>query len=490
MSIEYLNLIRKEGENLSRTINNELFSNYIGGKRDSDLHSIFEKYRDLFEKDLFFSINELNDSSFDYPEARNLILSFLSTSSINFKSSKTVDKLIRFELREKIISGNKKYSYRSILPILINEEKKGIRDEIQSNKKLINQRIIKYKLELFDTIQETSQELEFKNYRELYSCVQNIDDLDLEKKANNFLSDSKYIFKELLKWFLQKKTGLPLGKSKIYDILHLLNSFELKGYFSKFNQNKLIDSFTNLDFDNIPDVDSQITSNKIFAPHTFPISPPTDIKISILPIGTISDYESLLYSFGKSFCFLFVDRDDTFETRYLRETGYTELFAQLIRGLVYEQKWLKKYINIDVKGDFAMFLNLRDLFNTRYCASMALYELSVFNSEDSVEIPSIYKEILENGLLCAIDEEDFVFDFNNPIKYLPVFNALTVLENFRNSMREKFDYEWWRNPESGKFFSETLKQGGRINMKVLDERNPFIDIHEDSLIKFYEQLFR
>lgn len=223
MSIEYLSLIRKEGENLSRAINNELFSNYIGGKRDSDLHSIFEKYRDLFEKDLFFSINELNDSSFDYPEARNLILSFLSTSSINFKSSKTVDKLIRFELREKIISGNKKYSYRSIIPSLINEEKKGIRDEIQSNKNLINQRIIKYKLELFDTIQETSQELEFKNYRELYSFVQNVDDLDLEKKANNFLSDSEYIYKELLTWFLQKKNGFATWKIK--NIRHF-TSFE------------------------------------------------------------------------------------------------------------------------------------------------------------------------------------------------------------------------------------------------------------------------
>lgn len=491
MSKETIIEVRKNGENFLKALNEELYRNLAGLKRGSNLNSIFRSNPNLGETDLFFSVKDISPEKEKNVGAHcnvPLLSGFLARSFILSKTAKVIDIIFTMEAGQEILVERRTIPYRAAQAEIKKEPKRSRREEIEKRRKGIVLKLNPLLIELLDNMHSAPAELRSSSYTELCDEVEGLKLEELQEKAEVFLNDTEYVYRDLLGWFLFKRMELKLKEVKSHDLNYLLNSFELKASFPQIDLKSLARKLLNeMGIEIGENIRADLEQRKYKSREAFclPIEPPQNIVFSIYPIGGIEDYESFFNGLGSALCYGYGERDDDFEFRSLREATSVEVFAQLFGNLVIEPKWIKRYLKSDTGSDFLRFLHLRQLVKTRYYSGKLIYEMALHKDEDFKSKSDFYKQMLQNATLCEHSEADYLSDVK-PFFYTASRLKASIIEvGLRNHFRERFDEQWWRAKEAGDFLRKTWKRGGRITSQEISRSAGFEELDFAPLVKLF-----
>ncbi|MFI5322914.1 MAG: hypothetical protein ACHQ6U_05155 [Thermodesulfobacteriota bacterium] len=471
MSGDTASFIRSEGERLMKPLSRELFMNLTGKKTKSNISEIYNARREFLEPDLFTSFTE----SVDEEEIRGWrqISSFLADTFLGGNTSALADRIITLEASDEFLAAGKNTTIRSMKARIMSEPKKDRRDEIESRGVEILNRLNPLYCQKLEKLTECSGTLGFSSYANLIDNVRGIGIPGLRDEAAMFLKDTDYAAGDMLNWFFMKIMEYDLKDASFGDVMYFLNSAGLRGYFPKINfavfPGRVLDQMGLIPSGDIH-FDTERRNGKSADAFSIPVNPPFECAVSIYPVEGIHDYESLLGVLGCCSCFIFTEPDDFFESTYLRDETLTGIFSRLFVNLLYEPKWLKKYLAIDINKNFLDLLFLRRLMSARLDAARTLYAAELFGNCDPRDMPGMYSQIMGDAIKCRINVGGYLTGFLSTARSQFGFKALLAEPSLRNYLKESFDEEWWRTQAAGDFLRGIWSEGGRVTTGSLLKR--------------------
>lgn len=468
MSDDTARFIRSEGESLLRGLHGELFKNLAGRKTEARTADIYNAHREILDPELFISCK--GPAGKEESPSGMLISSFLAGAFLGEKSSGLTDRILTLEAGEEFRAAGKKITIRSMKAEILSEPKKQKRDEIGSGSGEILNRLNPLYSQKLEKLAECSEALGFRNYGELIDATAGLGITRIKEEAGKFLKDTDYIAGDILKWFFMKKMEYKPKDASSGDVMYLLNSAELGGYFPKIDfaafPGKVLEDM-GLTPPRKVNFDTEKRRGKATDAFSIPVNPPFETAISIYLVHGIHDYESFFRTLGCSLCFVFTEPGDDFEFLFLRDETLTDTFSRLFANLLYEPKWLKKHLQIDTDGDFLNFLYLRRLMSARLDAARALYAWELFGGGEPREMPDLFSQIMSDAMKCKVDGRSYLTEFLSPVRSPFRFKAVLTEPRLRFFMKESFDEEWWRTKAAGDFLKSIWTGGGRITYTAL-----------------------
>lgn len=233
-----------------------------------------------------------------------------------------------------------------------------------------------------------------------------------------------------------------------------------------------IDSMRNI----VLDMENRPTKNPRAA--CFTIEVPTDIRISIKPIGGFDDYAALFHETGHALHYA-LTTEEFMEFQYLGNYTSSETYSFLFEHLLDEPGWLKNFLgmkDVDIKS-FIKFRTFQRLYMARrYCAKF-LYEYQLI---DSINIAANkYSEILSTALGYKPHPSDKNFylddvdDFFYTVDYL---RAWFIEAMFKTKLRELFGNDWFANKSLAEYLQDYFAAGQRFYIDKFVQKIGFIDL--------------
>jgi hypothetical protein len=485
--------ICEASERLLKKLNLEKYKNLSGLKSVSDQEEIFRKYPDFRDPGTFRSIKPIQACEETEKIGLRLIISFLAKTLLEGRSAKLRDRILNAECGALITYDKKSIHYRSVLDTIKNEPNKSIRKELDEKRRQVVSRLNPLYLKLFEAYNRDAAELGYPTYMKLCDDTDCLQLSKLTEEARLFLSDSDYIYRDLLKWFLLNRMELRLEGLSLNDLHYLFSSYELRANFPEsltVSIAKRLFSDMGIEFTGGLKIDSEKRGGKISGSFCSPLEVPNRILCSISPSEGVANYESFFQTLGKALYYAHTEPGGPFEFRILAEPTYLEIFSHLFKNLIYQPKWIKRYLKHDPGKDFLEFLYLRRLNGLRYYCGKLIYEFLIHGDGEYKDKSEHYSQTLKEATLANHDKADYLIDIE-PFFYTAVYlNASLIEVSFRAFLREAFDEEWWRKKEAGYFLLNLWKDGGRITSKDIAEKSGVKRIDSTSLIIDFQDALR
>lgn len=457
------------GERLLGKLSDRLWKELAGKKPETGLAEFMRGYSDFGESELFRSVWDFSPDGEEGGAGRLLAASFLGEMFILSRAASLED-AVNNALSETFSSGGRTLSLRSIHAELARQPKRGKRELALRAGKPAQQKLNTLLRKKLDAMTECAQALGFGDYGELAEKTSGLAHGNAAEEAKAFLADTEYASRDILTWFLTKRLDLKRSQAEEHDLAFLLNSGELKGNFPKRDMisfSRPLLEASGLTPEGGITYDSERRPGKVSDGVSIPLDPPIKTGISIYPVGSVRDYEHFLGSLGRALSFMFTEREDYLEFRWLRDAAVESIFDSLFRGLIYEPRWLAKYLRIDEEGDFRRLLGLRRLMAARYIAGLSVYETDLFKNSETEAMTEHYERIMGAALHCRIDAGGCLRPLTGLTRASSAFYGVASDPALSNHLRERFDEEWWRVPEAGEYLKGLWRDGGRITLERL-----------------------
>jgi hypothetical protein len=151
--------------------------------------------------------------------------------------------------------------------------------------------------------------------------------------------------------------------------------------------------------------------------------------------------------------------DYPFEYRWLGDNSITEGYAMLFDHHMQDARWLTRYTSL-TKSDAGTVLRavgFEELqFLRRYCAKL-LYELALYSGDVSWDaLPDLYVETLSGATLFRYDPADAFIDVDPRFYAARYLRAWQLQALLRETLTERFDVDWFRNPRAGPWIVSQL----------------------------------
>ncbi|MDB4914505.1 MAG: hypothetical protein JWM95_2149, partial [Gemmatimonadetes bacterium] len=151
--------------------------------------------------------------------------------------------------------------------------------------------------------------------------------------------------------------------------------------------------------------------------------------------------------------------DHPMEFRFMGDNSVTEGFAMLFDHLMQDASWLERYTGLEKKQTpaFLRSAGFEELhFLRRYCAKF-IYETQLYGGEVPWDVlPDLYVDLMTKATTFQYSPADAFVDVDAryySARYLRAWQHQALVTE---TLRERFDADWWRNPRCGPWLVESM----------------------------------
>jgi hypothetical protein len=181
------------------------------------------------------------------------------------------------------------------------------------------------------------------------------------------------------------------------------------------------------------------------------------------PHGGQSDWSTFLHELGHALHFAYARADYPFEYRWLGDNSVTESYAMLFDGLLQDEGWLKRYTDLGPRvSAFTRSSGFEELhFIRRYCAKL-IYETHLYGGDVKWDaLPDLYVELLTKATSFRYSRSEAFVDVDPgyySARYLRAWQLQALVDE---TLTERYDEDWWRNPRAGPWVVQNLFAEGQ-----------------------------
>lgn len=461
--------ICKQAEKFLMEILEEEYLAGAGISETIDTDSIFAKYSQLAEVESFFALREYASSVTDGEEKRRLgyLLEFCGQFLEGFASRKLKDKIDNTEANQTLEFDRKTHSFRMSQVLLRNIAERGKRRELEDLILGIVAKNNRLYLDYWRFGHRIAGELGYGSYVGYCKDLGRLDLAQLEQVTTDFLKGTEELFRDNLKYQVDKVMGIPLKELERHDSLFLFRATAYDHLFQKERMLPAVERWAGdmgIDMRAEGNIHFDLEQRDRKRPRAFccPIEIPNRVVLTIMPQGGVEDYKSFLHELGHSLHFGYSDGSLPMEYRYLGDNSVTESFAFLIEHLSQNPLWLSRYLGEEDYSEYIRFACTNLLYMVRRYSAKLSYELQLHDgSPVGEERGDLYARLLSKACLCKYPPKSYLVDVDADFyaaRYLRAWLFWAQLENY---LREKYDLDWFSNPKAGEFLMEGLWSRGQ-----------------------------
>jgi len=397
-----LDEIRRDMESFFSESAQETYLHASGLKTESNQSPIYEKYKYLFTKELVSEIKDMRKISSGEEERKLRYLQ--STLTIEYLLNKLkglFDDLDTRQSRKMMKVGNEDIPYRQLALRIENEADRAVRAKIH---RAYGQALEDFNPALRDIVlglREASRELGYEDYVTLYRDIHGIDLDKLQLIIEKFSVETDSLYFDEMSSAVSEKLDMRLEDVEPHDMWRFYRAMEFDQYFSKERLlPTLMETLANMGIDlakqkNIH-LDLEERPNKIYKGFFIGIKIPEDIRLLVKSVGGYQDYGAVFHEVGHGLHTGFVDPSLDFEYKWLGDKSLCEGYATLFDRLIFDAKWLRRYLKIEDTKRYLDFQFLGQLDSLRGYASLISYEIRL-HTQGPDGMDEVYQTIFERA---------------------------------------------------------------------------------------------
>ena len=461
-----LDELRVRGEAFLEEVAAEYHAAHAGWKDSAALQPIYEKHRSAYDDEAFEMALDLlrgsaptSASSTDHRSAQCL-LDWLLESRVGRELAPLEEREIAWEGSAVIrLSDGTEEPYARVSITLGNTRDANERHALDDARAaLVERELAPLRRERLQREHEVVASLGIApTYSATWEALSGVSLAALRAECEAFLRDTQAMWDDLQPRYIRKSLGMQPGEVTRADLLALMRAPEFDAYFPA-NQMEREVRRQVTEMGTSPDANGRVRYDTAERPgkraraFCAPVRIPDVVHLVLRPHGGQSDWMTLMHELGHALHFGNMDRALPFEFRWLGDNSVTEGYAMLFDHRLKDAGWLTRYTELG-KQELPEFLHAQGFeelhFVRRYAAKL-IYETELHGGGISWDaLSDLYVEMLTAATGFRVQRADAFVDVDPRFyaaRYLRAWQLQAVLDE---SLRERFNEDWWRNPNAG-----------------------------------------
>ncbi|HEX3865895.1 MAG TPA: hypothetical protein VHV78_04050 [Gemmatimonadaceae bacterium] len=462
--------LRAEGEQFHEEISREFYLAHSGQKSGAELQPIYRKYEGILNAD---SLGLMIDAFRGAPEgseerrSARAMLDWQADSQSARQLAELDERDIAWEGSAVVtVADGRQIEYEAVSIEMANSADPKERHAIDAARaKLVEAELAPIKRERLQRERDITEQLALApNYNASFELLSGLSLTGLRDECAQFLRDTQAIWDETLPDVTKRVLNMSVSEITRADALALFRAREFDAYFPAAEMESSIRrQVGEMGIDPLANgrivLDTGEREGKRSRAFCAPVRIPGEVYLVLRPHGGQSDWTTFLHELGHAMHFAYMRPDLPFEYRWLGDNSITEGYAMLHDHLVHDQGWLKRYTALSAQAmpRFIRAIGFEELhFLRRYCAKL-IYEVELYGGRVSWDsLPDLYVDGLTSATNFRYHRADAFVDVDARFYAARYLRAWQLQALLAETLVERYDVDWWRNPRAGPWMCAAL----------------------------------
>lgn len=473
-----LDALRERGEAFLVELSREYYEAHAGLKGEAQLQPIFARHARAFDDEALAQVQERFRDAPPGSEAHRsarMLLDWLVESRCGRELAALEEREIAWE-GSAVIRGNdgaEEPYQRASITIANTRDKKERQALDDARAKLVAAELAPLKRERLEREHEVVASLGIAggeggvargDYIAAWEALSGFGIGPLRDACTQFLRDTQAMWDDVLPEFLKRGLNLATSEATRADAIALMRAPEFDGAFGAESMEREVRRQVT-EMGASPDAHGRVIFDTGDRPgkraraFCSPVRIPDEVYLVLRPHGGQNDWTTLMHELGHALHFANMERTLPFEHRWLGDNSVTEGYAMLFDHCLKDRGWLARYTTLDTT-DLPAYLRATGFeelqFLRRYCAKL-IYEVELHAGRTPWHaLPDLYVETLTAATGFRYQLADAFLDVDPRFYAARYLRAWQLQALLNESLRERFNEDWWRNPHAGPWIEAEL----------------------------------
>lgn len=465
-----LDALRERGEAFLVELSREYYEAHAGLKGEAQLQPIFARHVRAFDDEALAQVQERFRDAPPGSEARRsarMLLDWLVESRCGRELAALEEREIAWEASA-VIRGNDgaEEPYQRASITIANTRDKTERQALDDARaKLVAAELAPLKRERLEREHEVVASLGIADgYVATWEALSGFSIGPLRDACVQFLRDTQAMWDDVLPAFLKRGLNLSLSEATRADAMALMRAPEFDGAFPAAAMEYEV-RWAVSEMGASPDAHGRVIFDTGDRPgkraraFCSPVRIPDEVYLVLRPHGGQNDWMTLMHELGHALHFANMERALPFEFRWLGDNSVTEGYAMLFDHRLKDRGWLARHSDLS-RTDMPKYLRAAGFeelqFLRRYCAKL-IYEVELHAGTTLWHaLPDLYVETLTAATGFRYQPADAFLDVDPRFYAARYLRAWQLQALLNESLCERFNEDWWRNPHAGPWIEAEL----------------------------------
>jgi hypothetical protein len=479
MSVERL---RSEGEQFMQELSREFYESLSGLKSEAQLQRVYEQHRAIFSADALDVAREMFEGSAEGSAARRsarILLDWQVESRSGRELASLDEREIEWESDTIIrLADGREIPFQRVAIDIGNSTDRAERAMIETARAAVVQReLAPLKRERIQRERDITESIGLASgYNATWELLSGISLTALRDECAAFLRDTQAMWDEVAAETVKRVLGMKLREATRADGLALFRAREFDGFFPARDMETTIrGQVAEMGIESSANgrirFDTGEREGKRSRAFCAPVQVPDEVYLVLRPHGGQTDWSTFLHEYGHALHFAHMRPDLPMEFRFMGDNSVTEGYAMLFDHLMQDAGWLKRFTGLETATlpPFIRSAGFEELhYLRRYCAKL-IYETQLYGGEESFDaLPDLYVELLTKATSFQYSRADAFVDVDPRFYSARYLRAWQFQSLVTETLVDRYDADWWRNPRCGPWMVETLL--GEAQRELADEQ--------------------
>jgi hypothetical protein len=467
MSVERL---RKQGETFMQELSREFYESLSGLKSEALIQRVYEKHRAIFSADALDVAREmLEGSAEDTDERRSarILLDWQVESRSGRELASLDEREIEWESDTIVrLPDGREIPFQRVSIDIANSTDRADRAMIETARETVVQReLAPLKRERIQRERDITESIGIApGYNATWEMLSGISLTGLRDECAAFLRDTQAMWDDVAAETVKRVLGMKLREATRADALALFRAREFDEFFPARDMETTIrGQVAEMGIESSANgrirFDTGEREGKRSRAFCSPVQVPDEVYLVLRPHGGQTDWNTFLHEYGHALHFAYMSPELPMEFRFMGDNSVTEGYAMLFDHLMQDAAWLKRYTGLE-KATMPAFLRSAGFeelhYLRRYCAKL-IYETQLYGGEESFDaLPDLYVELLTKATSFQYSKADAFVDVDPRFYSARYLRAWQFQSLVTETLVERYDADWWRNPRCGPWMVESL----------------------------------
>jgi hypothetical protein len=450
-------------------ISREYYLAHSGHKATADLQPIYARHARILDEDsLAFALELFRgapEGSEDRRAAR-LLLDWQAESQSGRQLAPLDERDIAWESSAVVKVGDgRELTYESLPIELANNSDARDRHLIDDARaKLVGAELAPLRREKFQREKDITEALGLaSSYNATWELLSGVSLEGLRDECAQFLKDTQAIWDEVLPEFAKKVLGMNVSDLARADAGAM---FRGRAFDAAFPAARMEESIrrqvSEMGIDPLAagriTLDTSEREGKRSRAFCAPVRVPDEVYLVLRPHGGQTDWSTFLHELGHALHFAYMRPDLKFEYRWLGDNSITEGYAMLFDHLMKDTGWLKRYTELRANDmrDFIRAVGFSELHYLRRYSAKLIYEIELYGGGHWDSLPDLYVDTLTAATGFRYQRADAFIDVDPRYYAARYLRAWQLQALLTETLAERYDVDWWRNPRAGPWICSAL----------------------------------
>jgi hypothetical protein len=340
----------------------------------------------------------------------------------------------------------------------------------EARSKLVEDELAPLRRERFQRERDIIEGLDLADgYNATWELLSGVSLMDLRAQCEQFLRDTQAAWDETSPEFIKRVLAIEPREATRADALALFRAQAFDGYFpAREMEERVQGQVREMGIDPLAGgrirLDTGEREGKRSRAFCAPVRVPEEVYLVLRPHGGQADWNTFLHELGHALHFAYIRPDYPFEYKWLGDNSVTEGYAMLFDGLMQDSGWLKRYTDLGEPRvpSFTRSAGFEELhFMRRYCAKF-IYETHLYGGDERWEsLPDLFVDLLTNATTFQYARSEAFVDVDPGYYSARYLRAWQLQSLLAETLTERYDADWWRNPRAGPWIVESLLAEGQ-----------------------------